>query len=140
MRPRGLKVEEPFGVDLCETLGLPGLGEVPACERGALAAVVPTAESRDQNRLTQRGPADDAEFVSDRSSLRSAARTGSRARPCRSTTTRLGRRGRAPGPRGGVCAIAARPTPSERAARRTRRPRTRTDVASDRGGRRDTPG
>ena len=77
MRPGRLEIEEPLRLDLGETLGLPGLREVAAGERRTLAAVVPAAESGDQDRLTQDGPANDPEFLSDRPSLRSGARTGS---------------------------------------------------------------
>jgi hypothetical protein len=66
MRTGGLEVEEVFRLDVGEALRFPDLGEVPAGERGALAAVVPAAKCCDQNRLAQAGPSDDAKFVSDR--------------------------------------------------------------------------
>jgi hypothetical protein len=77
VRPGRLEVEEALRLDLGEALGLPCLGEVTAGERRALAAVVPAAEGGDQERRAKRRPGDDAEFLSDRPSLRSAARTGS---------------------------------------------------------------
>src|SRR2546421_3099320 len=77
VRAGGLKVEEAFRLDLREPLGFPGLREIAAGEGRSLATVVPTAKRGDQNRLSQRWPGDDAEFFSDRSSLRSAAKTAS---------------------------------------------------------------
>jgi hypothetical protein len=66
VRTGGLEVEEVLRLDVCKPVRVPDLGEVAACERGALAAVVPTAKCCDQNRLAQAGPSDDAKFVSDR--------------------------------------------------------------------------
>jgi hypothetical protein len=66
VRTGGLEVEEVLRLDVCKPVRFPDLGEVAACERGALAAVVPTAKCCDQNRLAQAGPSDDAKFVSDR--------------------------------------------------------------------------
>jgi hypothetical protein len=57
VRPGRLEVEKALRLDLCEAFGLPGLREVAACKRRTLAAVVPAAESGDQNRLTQARPA-----------------------------------------------------------------------------------
>ncbi len=56
VRPRRLKVEEPFRLDLCEALSLPDFRKVAAREGGALSAVVPTAERRDQNGRAQVRP------------------------------------------------------------------------------------
>jgi hypothetical protein len=66
VRTGGLEVEEVLRLDVGEAVGFPDLGEVAACERGALAAVVPAAKCRDQNRLAQARSSDDAKFVSDR--------------------------------------------------------------------------
>jgi hypothetical protein len=72
MRAGRLEVEEVLRVDLCEAVRVPDLGEVAAGERGSLSAVVPAPKGGDQQRLTERGPLDDVEFVSDSPSLRSA--------------------------------------------------------------------
>jgi hypothetical protein len=66
VRAGGLEVEEVLRLDVGEAVRFPDLGEVAACERGALAAIVPAAKCCDQNRLAQAGPSDDAKFVSDR--------------------------------------------------------------------------
>jgi hypothetical protein len=51
VRPRRLEVEEALRLDLGESLGLPGLGQIAPGEGGALPAVVPAAKGGDQNRL-----------------------------------------------------------------------------------------
>ena len=56
--------------------------DVPRAKIGMQPDVVPAAKCCDQNRLAQAGPSDDAKFVSDRRSLRSAGRIASRGRPC----------------------------------------------------------
>jgi hypothetical protein len=66
VRAGGLEVEEVLRLDVGEAIRFPDLGEIAACKRGALAAVVPAAKCCDQNRLAQAGPSDDAKFVSDR--------------------------------------------------------------------------
>src|SRR4029453_8456418 len=95
VRARRLEVEEALRLDLGEALGLPGLRAVAAGERRSLPAVVPPAKRGDENRLTQRGPGCDTEFLSDRPSLRSAARTAWRARSSRPRPWPRGRRARA---------------------------------------------
>jgi hypothetical protein len=72
VRTGRLEVVEILGLDLGEAIRLPDLREVAACKRRALTSVVPAAECGDQNRLAQVRPIDDAEFVSDARSLRSA--------------------------------------------------------------------
>ena len=72
VRAGRLEVVEILGLDLGEAIRLPDLGEIAACKRRALTSVVPAAECGDQNRLAQVRPIDDAEFVSDARSLRSA--------------------------------------------------------------------
>jgi len=47
VRAGGLEVEEVLRLDVREPVRLPDLGEVAARERGALAAVVPTAKGCD---------------------------------------------------------------------------------------------
>jgi len=47
VRTRRLEVEEVLRLDVREPVRLPGLGEVAARERGALAAVVPAAKRCD---------------------------------------------------------------------------------------------
>jgi len=49
LRPRGLEVVERLRLDLRELLRFPLLGEIAGAERCALPAVVPTAESGDEN-------------------------------------------------------------------------------------------
>jgi hypothetical protein len=66
VRTGGLEVEEVLRLDVGEPFRFPDLGEVAACEGGALATVVPAAKCCNQNRLAQGGPSDDAKFVSDR--------------------------------------------------------------------------
>ncbi len=51
VRAGRLEVEEVLRLDVGEPVSLPDLGEVTACERGALATVVPAAKCCDQNRL-----------------------------------------------------------------------------------------
>jgi hypothetical protein len=71
VRAGRLEVVEVLGLDLREPVRLPDLREVAACQRRALATIVPAAECGDQNRLAQVRPLGDAEFVSDARSLRS---------------------------------------------------------------------
>src|SRR6266851_2070176 len=123
VRAGRLEVEEVLRLDVGEAVRIPDLGEVAARERGALAAVVPTAKSSDQNRCAQGGPVENAEFVSDRRSLRSAGRTASQGQPCRPRPWPPGRRVRARAPTGDAFATAALRAPSGRAAGRTRRHR-----------------
>jgi hypothetical protein len=54
VRAGRLEVEEVLRLDVGEAVRIPDLGEVAARERGALAAVVPTAKSSDQNRSRMR--------------------------------------------------------------------------------------
>src|SRR2546428_134633 len=74
VRPGCLEVVEVLRLDLREAFRLPRLGEVAAGEGCALPAVVPPAERGDQNRRAQARTVDDAEFLSDRGSLRSVER------------------------------------------------------------------
>src|SRR5262249_34980522 len=140
VRARGLKVEEALGLDLGEPIGLPRLREIAPRERGALAAVVPASKGGDENRLPQRGPGCDAEFLSDRPSLRSAARRASPARSSPPRRWRPGRRGATPAPTADGCAIGAPRGPSAGGAHRTRPPRAGRGGESDRGGRRGSRG
>jgi hypothetical protein len=71
VRAGRLEVVEVLGLDLREAVRLPDLGEVAACQRRSLAAIVPATECSDQNRLAQTWPVGDAKFVSDARSLRS---------------------------------------------------------------------
>jgi len=120
VRTGRLEVEEVLRLDVGEPVRVPDLGEVAARERGALAAVVPAAKRCDKNRLPQARAVDNAEFFSDRRSLRSAGRTASQGRRCRPRRSPPGRRAPARDPRADASATAALPAPSGRAA--TRKP------------------
>jgi hypothetical protein len=53
-RPGRLEVDEELRVDVGELARAPEPSEVPGSERRRLAAVVPAAEGRDQNRPLER--------------------------------------------------------------------------------------
>ena len=74
-RPRRLEVVEALRVDRRELLGRPGLREVGAGERRALAAVVPAAERGDQHGALELRALVDAKLVRHRRILRGFGRT-----------------------------------------------------------------
>ncbi len=74
VRPGRLEVEEALGIDLGEAFCAPRLRQVAARERGALASVVPAAESGHEDRSRQRRPLENAELVGHWRSLRADER------------------------------------------------------------------
>ena len=126
VRPRRLEVEEVLGLDLGEALRVPELREVAGGERGALAAVVPAAESGDQNRALELRTARDKELLGHTSESRCSRAAenevaGRTARPARRCTPRpppRAPRGRARAPRAASSATGARRRPSARSGAR----------------------